>query len=73
MLPRWVHWYADWEPATIDDLDSYIWSLCTVAKTQVASLLRRSDLETAWLAQVRTAKRPKAYMEPETHTETFWM
>ena len=73
MLSRGVHWYADWEPATIDALDSYIGSLSTVARTKVDELLRRIDLETAWLAQVRTAKKPKAYMEPETQTETFWM
>ena len=73
VLSRWVHWYTDWEPASFDDLDSYIGSLCTVAETKVDELLRRTDLETAWLAQVRTAKRPKSYLKPETHTETFWM
>ena len=73
VLSRWVHWYTDWEPASFEDLNSYIGSLCTVAKTKVDELLRRPDLETVWLAQVRTAKRPKAYLKPKTHTETFWM
>ena len=73
VLSRWVHWYTDWEPASFEDLDSYIGSFCTVSNTEVYELLRMDDLETAWLAQVRTAKRPEVYMEPETHTETFWM
>ena len=73
VLSRWVYWYTDWAPATLDDLDSYVGSLSTVSEASLESLLKAGGLETSWLVQVRLAKKPRSYVKPDIYEESFWM
>lgn len=73
VLSRWIYWYTDWDPATFDDLDSYVGSLSTVSEASLASLLETGGLETSWLVQVRLAKKPRSYVKPDIYEESFWM
>ena len=73
VLSRWVYWYTDWAPATLDDLDSYVGSLSTVSEASLESLLEAGGLETSWLVQVRLAKKPRSHVKPDIYEESFWM
>ena len=73
VMSRWVHWYADWEPATYQGLDSYIGSLTTVSKRGLKRLRGMRGLETSWLVRVRLATKPETYLKPKIDEESFWI
>ncbi len=73
VISRWIHWYADWEPAISRDLGSVVCSMTTVLKSSLARLRASYGKEIARLVRVRRAVGRDIHREVEVETEAFWM
>ena len=72
MLSRWIHWYADWQPAIFPELETVVGSVTTVSRESVERLCARPNVEIARLVRVRHAVRPQTYSQPEVEAQAFW-
>ena len=73
VLSRWIHWYADWEPAIPRSLGSALCSMTTVAKSSLDRLRSSYGIEIARLVRVRRAVGRDIHRDVEVETEAFWM
>ena len=73
VLSRWVHWYADWEPAIFPELKSAVGSITTVLKSSLDKVRASHGVEIARLVRVRRAARREIYRELEVETEAYWV
>ena len=73
VFSRWIHWYADWEPAVFRDLRSNVCSMTTVSKSSLDRLRASYGMEIAPLVRVRRAERQDIRREDEVKTEAYWM
>ena len=73
VLSRWIHWYADWEPAIYWDLRSGVCSMTTVLASSLDRLRASYDMEIAQLVRVRRAARQDIHREDAVKIETYWM
>lgn len=73
VLSRWIHWYADWEPAISRDLGSAVCSMTTVSKANLDRLRASYGMEIARLVRVRRAVGQNIHREDEVKTEAYWM
>ena len=73
VLSRWIHWYADWEPAIYWDLSSGVCSMTTVSASNLDRLRASCGMEIAPLVRVRRAERQDIRQEDEVNTEAYWM
>lgn len=73
MLSRWIHWYADWEPAIFRDLRTDVCSMTTVLESSLDRLRASYGMETARLVRVRRAEGQEIHREDEVKTEAYWM
>ena len=73
VLSRWIHWYADWEPAIFPEIGSAVSSMTTVLNSSLDKLRASRSVEIAKLVQVRRTARRETYRELEVESETFWI
>ena len=73
VLSRWIHWYADWEPAIYWDLRSGVCSMTTVLASSLDRFRASYGMEIAQLVRVRRAARQDIHREDEVKTEAYWM
>ena len=73
VLSRWVHWYSDWKPTILPDLESGVSSMTTVLKSSLDKLRAPRSVEIARLVRVRWAARRKIYSEYEVEAESYWV
>ena len=73
VLSRWIHWYADWEPAIFPELGSAVGSMTTVLNSSLDKLRASRGVEIARLVRVRRTARRETYRELEVESETFWI
>ena len=73
VLSRWVHWYADWQPANLPEIESAICSMTTVSKSRLDELRSSSGLEIARLIRIRRGTRSAVHREHEVDVEAYWV
>ena len=73
VLSRWIHWYADWEPAIFPELGSAVGSMTTVLNSSLYKLRASRGVEIARLVRVRRTARRETYRKLEVESETFWI
>ena len=72
VLSRWVHWYADWDPAILPELKSDVSSMTTILRSSLDQLRARQGLDVARLVRIRRVARRGIYRELEVEEEAYW-
>ena len=72
-ISRWIHWYADWQPAKFRQLDSPIGSLSTVSGALLEELRACPGVEVAQLLRARHGTTQEIREDREIATASCWM
>ena len=73
VLSRWIHWYADWEPAIFPELGSAVGSMTTILNSSLDKLRASRCVEITRLVRVRRTARRETYRELEVESEIYWI
>ena len=72
-ISRWIHWYADWQPAKFRQLESPIGSLSTVSRAWLEELRARPGVEVARLVRARHGTKQEIREDREVQTHSCWI
>ncbi len=70
---RWIHWYADWQPAKFGQLESPIGSLSTVPRAWLEDLRARPGAEVARLVRARHGTKQEIREDREVQPQSCWI
>ena len=72
VLSRWIHWYADWKPATYPELGSDVCSLVTVSKSKLDEVQRLLTIKLRRRTMIRRGVQSEGYGDCEVESEVFF-
>ena len=72
VLSRWIHWYADWEPATFPELGSDVCSLVTVSKSKLDEIQRLLNIKLRRRTMIRRGDQSGGHGDCEVESEVFF-
>ena len=73
VVSRWQHWYTEWEPSKVTQLDTIVSKMTTIQRTWLLQHVKSSDLSVALLARIHVGTREHGYQDHSVDVHEFWI